>query len=162
MTYQFSSNDSISKLKPCHMSPVDDMNDACKQSDYLENLHNLPINPEDPSINEKCDILSFKKNEMNTLISDTRRKRKILECNLLPNSRILLGAAWMSDGAFREYLRFPEVLFIDATHASNNENRPLLLICGKDSNGKGFVLVRIFMPNETSSFYRWIFLDLLP
>ena len=76
--------------------------------------------------------------------------------------RILLGAAWVDDANYQQFLRFPEVLFIDSTHKTNNEARPLLLLCGRDQNGKAFVVARIFMPNETIAFYRWVFLKCLP
>jgi hypothetical protein len=36
-------------------------------------------------------------------------------------------------------------------HRANNEGRPLLLIYGRDSDGKGFVVIRVFMPNETGA-----------
>ena len=80
----------------------------------------------------------------------------------LESHRILLGAGWVDAQAFAQFQRFPEVLFIDSTHKTNNEARPLLMICGRDQSGKAFVVARIFMPNETSAFYRWVFLKCLP
>ena len=35
--------------------------------------------------------------------------------------RILLGAAWVDEDAWREFLRYPECLFVDTTHGTNNE-----------------------------------------
>ena len=78
------------------------------------------------------------------------------------DGQVLLGAAWVDDASYQQFLRYPEVLFIDSTHKTNNEARPLLLICGRDQNGKAFVVARIFMPNETIAFYRWVFLKCLP
>ncbi|CAJ1931399.1 unnamed protein product [Cylindrotheca closterium] len=77
-------------------------------------------------------------------------------------SRVLIGASWMVEEDKRQFLRYPEVLFMDATHKTNNEGRPLLLICGRDSDGKAFVILRVFMPNETSAFYNWVFQEALP
>ena len=68
----------------------------------------------------------------------------------------------MYPDAWYEYMKFPEVLFIDATHSTNNESRPLLLLCGHDANGKVFIIMQIFMPNETAAFFRWVFLDAIP
>ena len=65
------------------------------------------------------------------------------------SNRILLGAGWVDKEAHSQFLRFPEVLFIDSTHKTNNEARPLLMICGRDQCGKVFVVARVFMPNET-------------
>ena len=59
----------------------------------------------------------------------------------------------MSPKEFCNYMRFPKVLFVDATHKTNNEGIPLLLVCGCDSNGKAFIIIKIFMPNETAAFY---------
>ena len=47
MTYQFSSMDSIAGLKSSHIYLVDDITYVSGEYDYLKNLHNLPINPED-------------------------------------------------------------------------------------------------------------------
>jgi hypothetical protein len=59
-------------------------------------------------------------------------------------------------------LRYPECLFVDTTHGTNNESRPLLQMVGRDSNGKAYTVLQIFMPNKTASFYRWVFLEALP
>ena len=96
------------------------------------------------------------------LLEQGQERERRLESYRLSKLRVMVGAAWMRREDLLKFLRFPEVLFIDATHKSNNEGRPLLLICGRDSNGKVFVVLRILMPNETASFYRWVFLDLLP
>ena len=58
----------------------------------------------------------------------------------LTSRKILLGAGWIYEEAYLYFQRFPEVLFIDSTHKTNNEGRPLLMIYGRDLHGKGFGL----------------------
>ena len=84
------------------------------------------------------------------------------ELRIEQTTKVLLGAAWTDEDGFRQFLRFPEVLFCDTTHKTNNEARPLLLVCGRDQNGNAFIVVRIFMPNETAAFFCWVFLKCLP
>ena len=57
---------------------------------------------------------------------------------------------------------FPEVLFVDALKDTSKESRPFLLISGKDTNGKLFTIIRIFLPNEQSWIFRWVFSVVLP
>ena len=96
------------------------------------------------------------------LSEDALNQRQIMKDFGIDATRILLGAAWVDDDSWREFLRYPECLFVDSTHGTNNESRPLLQLVGRDSNGKGFTICRIFMPNETAAFYRWVFLEALP
>ncbi|CAJ1944890.1 unnamed protein product [Cylindrotheca closterium] len=81
---------------------------------------------------------------------------------IMSPTKVMLGGAWMTEAEKRHFFRFPEVLFIDATHKSNNKGRPLLLVCGRDSGGKAFAILQMFMPNETKAFYWWVFLEVLP
>jgi hypothetical protein len=96
------------------------------------------------------------------LSEDAMNQRQIMEDFGISSTRILLGAAWVDEDSWREFLRYPECLFVDSTHGTNNESRPLLQLVGRDSAGKGFTICRIFMPNETAAFYRWVFLEALP
>ena len=70
------------------------------------------------------------------LSNDSDRTRSVLNLFRLDTQRIMLGAAWIDQDAWKMFQKYPEVLFIDTTHKSNNEGRPLLLIVGCDSNGK--------------------------
>ena len=57
---------------------------------------------------------------------------------------------------------FPEVIMVDTTEQTNNEKRPLLTAGWKDSNGTIFIILRIFMPNQKSWMFWWIFSVVLP
>lgn len=99
---------------------------------------------------------------MMQLVDQSRQRLTVLQYPGTARSRVMLGAVWMRHEDYCLFRRFPEVLVIDATHKTNNEGRPLLLVCGKDSDGNAFVILRIFMPNETLAFFRWVFLDVFP
>ncbi len=136
----------------------------------LFSLHNVPSSP--PSFLDVESDQTVPQMEvaerlpvsvpMDQLIDQTKQRRLLFALPWLSKSRMLVGAAWMRDDDYCKFLRFPEVLFMDSTHKSNNESRPLLLICGRDSDGTSFVIIRVFMPNETQAFYRWVFLEALP
>ena len=92
-------------------------------------------------------------------IEDVEEHRKILKQYMIDPERVLVGAGWITaDAAWQQFACFPEVIFCDATHKTNNEGRPLLVVVGRDSNAAAFCILRIFMPNETSAFYRWVFM----
>jgi hypothetical protein len=130
-------------------------------SDYLESLQFSGLSAEETYVKWALppgDGMYGK----DVLSEDAMNQRQILKDFGIGATRILLGAAWVDEDSWREFLRYPECLFVDATHGTNNESRPLLQLVGRDSNGKGFTICRIFMPNETAAFYRWVFLEALP
>jgi hypothetical protein len=53
-------------------------------------------------------------------------------------------------------------LFVDSIHGTHNKSRPLLQLVGRDSNSKAYTICQIFMPNETATFYIWVFMEALP
>ena len=56
---------------------------------------------------------------------------------------------------------FPEIIFIDTLFGSKNENRPLLIMAGKDSHGKIFIFIQAFMTNKKGWIFRYIFSHIL-
>ena len=95
-----------------------------------------------------------------TILADLARE--VLEEKHQKELKVLLGAAWVDTDGWLLFQRFPEVIYMDTTFSSCNESRPLLLVCGRDSNGKGFVIARCYMPNETKSFFMWVLLRAFP
>ena len=120
----------------------------------------LPVLPV-RDVEEHTEELPDTASDLQRRVKDIRQVRK-LHMMRMDNRKVLLGAAWVDEDSRRQFLRFPEVLFIDSTHKTNNEGRPLLQVCGRDSRGRAYVVVRIFMPNESGSFYRWVFLNCIP
>jgi hypothetical protein len=135
-------------------------NDDEPATDYLESLHFSGLSLEEEYV--KSPLPSDGIYGKDILSEDAMNQRQIMKDFGIDATRILLGAAWVDEDNWREFLRYPECLFVDSTHGTNNESRPLLQLVGRDSDGKGFTICRIFMPNETASFYRWVFLEALP
>jgi hypothetical protein len=75
---------------------------------------------------------------------------------------VMIACAWVLPDARRRLKAFPEVLGIDGTHETNDEDRPHITISARDSNGKMFIVVRIFVPNERAWLFRWVFQEALP
>jgi hypothetical protein len=134
--------------------------DGAEEEDFLESLQFLGNEAEECYIKSTLPIDGIYGKDV--LTEDALQQRKTLNQYGIDATRIMLGAAWVDEDGWRQFLRYPECLFVDTTHGTNNESRPLFLLCGRDCNGKAFVICRIFMPNETAAFYRWVFLEALP
>jgi len=91
------------------------------------------------------------------LFSLSEMSREVLADKNITALKVMLGAAWIDENGWKMFHRFPEVAFFDTTFKTNNEGRPLFLMVGRDSNGRGFIVLRIYMPNETKAFFMWIF-----
>jgi hypothetical protein len=74
----------------------------------------------------------------------------------------MIGCAWLLPEEKRLFCLFPEVLHIDATACTNREDCPLLTITGRDSRGKAFTVLRVFLPNERAWVFRWLFQVVMP
>lgn len=81
---------------------------------------------------------------------------------LTPEQKLTFSVAWVDPKERRKFRQFPEVLHIDATSDSNEEDRPLLTITGQDANGRMFTIMRVFLPNEQAWMFRWIFQTAMP
>ena len=79
-----------------------------------------------------------------------------------PTSQLLLSSAWGIRSQIRRFRRYPETLYIDTTFKTNNEQRPFLMICGKDANGEIYIFLRIYLCSETAWQFRWCFSYVLP
>jgi hypothetical protein len=77
--------------------------------------------------------------------------------NVQPSQKMFCGMAFGHVNEIRRGRLFPDVLFIDATEKTNKEDRPLLCIAMKDSSGKVFISIMVFMPCLTRWAYRWVF-----
>ena len=71
--------------------------------------------------------------------------------------KVFIGVAWVTDNERRLFNAFPEVSFVDTTSQTNNELRPLLMMCGKDSNSQPFVALRFIMPSEQRWTFKWFY-----
>ena len=82
--------------------------------------------------------------------------------SLTGNEKYMMSFAWVNPKELVLLEAFPEVIMIDTTEKTNNEKRPLLTAGGKDSNGNMFLFLRVFMPNQQSWMFRWIFSVVFP
>jgi hypothetical protein len=79
-----------------------------------------------------------------------------------PTTQLLLCSAWGIRSQIRHFRRYPETLYMDTTFKMNNEQRPFLMICGKDANGQIYIFLRIYKCSETTWQFRWCFSYVLP
>ena len=78
------------------------------------------------------------------------------------DQKYVMAFAWINPKGLYLLEAFPEVIMIDTTEKTNNEKRPLLTAGGKDSNGSMFIFLRVFMPNQQSWMFRWVFSVVFP
>ena len=106
------------------------------------------------------EIISFTANEQIQVDEFVLDHRESLNC--LPHNLLTMAVAWVIPCERKLFEMFPEVVKVDCTNDTNNENRPLLTVTAKDSNGKCFTLLRSFLPNQQNWVFRWIFSIVLP
>ena len=82
--------------------------------------------------------------------------------NASDNQDVLIALVWVLPAGKRLFRAYPEVLFIDGTHKTNKENRPLIVLGIRDADGKVHVVIRAYVPNERSWLYRWLFQTAIP
>jgi hypothetical protein len=102
-----------------------------------------------PDRDQVCDMQSFAKNHREQLgVEDTQD--------------LMIGCAWTIPSEKRLFKMFSEVLHIDCTADTNQEDRPFLTITGRDSNGNMFTVIRAYLPNERAWVFRWLFQTVMP
>jgi hypothetical protein len=78
------------------------------------------------------------------------------------NQELLLAVAWVLPAERRQFQCFPNVIHIDTTSDTNKEQRPLLTVTGRDSEGNQFTILRAFIPNECAWTFKWLFQNVFP
>ena len=74
----------------------------------------------------------------------------------------MMGFAWVMLVELQMFESFPSVIMVDTVEKTNNEKRPLFTVEGRDSNGKMFIFLQCFMPNQQTWMFRWIFSVVMP
>jgi hypothetical protein len=72
-------------------------------------------------------------------------------------ARIFIAVAWANKYDIRTLMLFPEALHPDCTCDSNNTNNHLLTFSCRTSSGKQVVFLRVWLPNQKRSSFRWVF-----
>ena len=114
-------------------------------------------NQDEPTVES---ILDFNAREMDSLKNNINFGRVALD--LSDDQKYMMSFAWVNPKELYLLEAFPEVIMIDTTEKTNNEKRPLLTAAGKDSNGNMFIFLRVFMPNQQSWMFRWVFSVVFP
>ena len=112
---------------------------------------------EEPKIES---VLDFNDKEMDSLKNNVDYGR--IAMNLQQEQKYMMSFAWVNPKEVYILDAFPEVIMIDTTEKTNNEKRQLLTACAKDSNGNMFIFLRVFMPNQQSWMFRWVFSVVFP
>jgi hypothetical protein len=97
----------INKNMELHMSATNESN-IVNDNDYRETLHNEMGNLKDSS--SKSHLPSDGIYGKHVLLEDALRQRKLIKDLQLDTKHILLGAAWVDEETWREFMRYPEVL----------------------------------------------------
>ena len=84
------------------------------------------------------------------------------EIGLLSYQKLLMAVAFITNVDMIKFMKYPEALFMNTTFDTNNEERPLLTICGKDCFGKTYVFLRALLPNERAFSFHWLLFSFLP
>jgi hypothetical protein len=81
---------------------------------------------------------------------------------LVEDQILMIAFAFVMPEELRMFDTFPQVMHIDCTADTNNEQRPLLTVSGRDSSNKMFTVLRAFLPNERAWVFRWLFQNVFP
>ena len=114
-----------------------------------EQHNGLPISSHDVASSQSASL-------MNYAITHTTN------LNLKKEQSLMIAICWVTQFEKRQFNLFPRTLFVDCTSDTNKEKRPFFTISARDSNGKMFIVLRAFFPNEKTWAFRWIFSTVLP
>ena len=89
------------------------------------------------------DLTSEESDSLNSFISNGR-----IDMKLQDHHKYMIAFAWVNPVERERFNLFPEVPKVDTVFGTNNENRPLLTMGRKDSNGKMFVFLRAYLPHK--------------
>ena len=98
---------------------------------------------------EKNDVYSFCVKQCNAVNAD-------------PSSKMVIGTAWTHKHLRRIAKAYGDVIFVDATEGTNDEERPLLTLSVRNSLMKQVVVLRAVLPNNQRWVYRWFFEYVIP
>lgn len=113
-----------------------------------------------PFVSSQNNTVTFPTSEHDDANCFVHQRRDSLQ--VAGNQQLMMALAWIVPQEARMFKFFPSVIFVDATMDTNNEGRPLLSMVGKDTCGKTFTILRVFLPNQQLWIFRWVFCILLP
>ena len=89
-------------------------------------------------------------------------RREIEPLQLREDQNLFIACAWMTNKERRLFRLFHEVIKVDVVNGTNNEDRPLLTVSVRTSQGKYVVVCRMLLSNERKISFRWAFSNVLP
>jgi hypothetical protein len=75
------------------------------------------------------------------------------EYQLSNEQELMIGCTWLLPEEKRLFCLFPEVIHIESISCTNREDHPLLTITYRDSRGKAFTVLRVFLLNKRTRFF---------
>lgn len=100
------------------------------------------------------------------LIEDAKPIEYANQCRIATdihgNQDIVLSLIWSMPNCRRLFQAYPEVMFVDGTHKTNNEKYPLFTVGIRDENFNVIVILRAFCPNERGWMFEWLFKEAIP
>ena len=94
------------------------------------------------------------------VLHEYQKEMEILD--LRKDQNYFIACGWITNKERRLFRLFPHVLKIDVVKGTNNEDRPLLTISIRTSQGKYVVICRMILSHERRISYRWVFCHSMP
>ena len=98
---------------------------------------------------EESDIQLFARTHQHSLLVEDKQD-------------LMIGCAWTTPPEKRLVKMFGEVLHIDCTADTNDEDRPFLTIIGRNSIGKIFTVMHALLRKERAWDFCWLFQTVMP
>ena len=74
-----------------------------------------------------------------------------------PNARVMIACAFETKQATHNFKLFPEVIHADVTSDTNNTGNHMLTFSCNTSEGKQVIFLKVWLPNQKKSSFRWVF-----
>ena len=78
-----------------------------------------------------------------------------------PDTNLFVAIAWVMKSELRFFKLFPEVIHVDTTSHSSCEKYHLLTFSCQTSVGKQVIFLRMWIPNQKRSTFKWVFSHVL-
>ena len=89
-------------------------------------------------------------------------QREVKNLQLRQDQNLFIACGWMTKKERRLFRLFPDVLKVDVVKGTNQEDRPLLTVSVRTSQGKYIVVCRMLLSHERKISFRWVFHHALP
>ena len=74
-----------------------------------------------------------------------------------PNARVMIACAFETSQATHNFKLFPEVIHADVTSDTNNTGNHMLTFSCNTSKGEQVIFLKVWLPNQKKSSFRWVF-----